>query len=679
MGTAVYRARDCELNRTVAVKIPLNGHPNLRGLLRLKREVILASRVNHENVVRVHDLAEIEGKVLIVMDWVDGQSLASLLARDKRLPASQVFEYAIQMCEALRAIHSVNVVHQNFKPGNLLINMHGRILVGDFGHARSLLTEDSHLSQPGESWGTTIYMAPEQLASLPANARSDLYSLGVVLLEMLTGSTALEALAPLDERLGSVAGKGESRCEQRKLAALDRVIRRCLRPDYTERYASADEVLIELKAADLEPAGATIALASAGNRSKRGLRSRLKLLAAAATLLLGLAWLPLRGYILRLTDSKLNPGSADESYLRGMALITVRSSESDLRKALEAFEQALAKRPKHLSTLRARVEALIRLNEKTQDVTWLEQARISLQNAVTAGLDRQNHTLFRARIDLNAGSFPDVIRNLQAEPALLSSSDQANLLLGRALEASDDMEQALRHYRTATRLSPESWLSHNELGSVLLQLGRLDEARSEFIRVTQLNPKSYSGFSNLGVAYLRGGDLAAARRNFETALQRVPSAESYQNLGVASYYAREYASSVPFFESAIRMRPTSDKYVAGLADALRQSDRKEAARDAYMRVLALLDRTAATRKLSIEQQCRRASALMRLGDGPTARSTLNAAARLQPQNPVVIYTSAIFAFNEGKPDAARRAIAEAISHGYPAALAKIDPDLAAVF
>ena len=132
MGT-VYRALDRELNRTVAVKL-LRPElvPDLRNLLRLKRELVLASRVSDEHVVRVHDIGEVDGRPLIAMDWVEGESLAHLLSRVHCLPPSQTCAFAVQICQALRAIHAANIIHRDLKPGNLLIRTDGEILAQRF-------------------------------------------------------------------------------------------------------------------------------------------------------------------------------------------------------------------------------------------------------------------------------------------------------------------------------------------------------------------------------------------------------------------------------------------------------------------------------------------------------------------------------------------------------------------
>jgi tetratricopeptide (TPR) repeat protein len=671
MGT-VYRALDRELNRTVAVKL-LRPElaPDLRYLLRLKRELVLASRVSDEHVVRVHDIGEVDGRPLIAMDWVEGESLADLLRREHCLPPSQTCAFAVQICQALRAIHAANIIHRDLKPGNLLIRTDGAMLLGDFGLARSRLPQDFSLSGAGECGGTPRYMAPEQLAGLPADARSDLHAMGIVLLEMLTGTTALESLASLRPRwLASQIGKDVRSGELRKLAALDLVIRRCLLLDRKERYSNADAVLQDLQLADVAVPIVSCHEPAPGSGLLRAWPRAWKRLAACLVLVLVLS--TIWSYLALHPDTAARTAQVEQMYANAIGLMGAHGGERELRMALENLDRVVAYNPNHLPAVRARLETLIQLYEANHDPQWLSKARAAFASPALTQLSPRERELLGATIDFNGGAFQDVISALQNDSDLLASSKDANLLLGRAMEASRGPQQALPYYRAATRLSPESWRSHNDLGYALLGLGRLEESREEFVRVIQLQPDSPTGYASLGVALLNAGNLVGARQNFEAALQRAPSPEGYYNLGVATYFSRDYATSIPFFESAIRMRPNSEQYFLALADVLQRLHRTEAAREAYVRALSLLDQSAQSRTYSMDEQSDRALCFAGIGDMTSARSALDAVPA-NAHNPQVAYARAVIARREGRMETANSHLADAVRYGYPAALLEIDP------
>lgn len=666
MGT-VYRAFDRELNRTVAVKI-LRPElvPDLSNLLRLKRELVLASRVSDEHVVRVHDIGQSEGRSLISMDWVDGENLAQLLRRVHALPPSQVLGFATQIAQGLRAIHAANIVHRDLKPGNLLIRRDGGILVSDFGLARSALPQDFALSQRGEFGGTPSYMAPEQLAGLPADARSDLYSFGIILLEMLTSTTALETLVPLRLRLLAADTDSHVRsAELRSLAALELVIRRCVCLDRTERYASTDLVMHDLAMAHSEPPAHVVAAGPPVGNLFRRWPSRIGL--ALALLFLVIAgYFTWRYHARRVAD-------AERLYVEAISLITAQSGETELRRAADKLHEVVVRRPSHSAAVRAQIDALIRIYERTRDPQWLQKASNALSSASAGSLVADERTLFRARIDLNRGAFQQVVHALQNASALLSRSELANRLLGRSFAAAGQMDAALEAYATAVRLNPESWLGHNDLGIAFAGLGRLKDAQKEFVRVTALQPQSPVGYENLGSALLDDGQFAEARKNFETALQLAPTAISYYNLGLVSFLSREYAISTTFFEKAIEMRPSSDIYFASLADSLRHLHRLERAHDTYARALALLERQSEKRPLSVEEQSRRAIYLARLGDHDAANSLLSAfAPDLRSKD--LSYARGIVAMVEGRSKAANRHLRDAERYGCPHDLIDLNPD-----
>jgi len=189
---AVYKARDRELDRLVALKVirpELAGNPSI--LQRFKQELILARKITHRNIIRIFDLGVAEGVRFITMEFVEGQDLASLLEERQKYTAEDAVKVLCQVCAALEAAHAEGVVHRDLKPQNIMIEPAGRVCVMDFGLARSM--EATGMTQAGTLMGTPAYMSPEQAKGLPADEPSDLFSLGIIFYQMLTGALPYKA------------------------------------------------------------------------------------------------------------------------------------------------------------------------------------------------------------------------------------------------------------------------------------------------------------------------------------------------------------------------------------------------------------------------------------------------------------------------------------------------------
>jgi serine/threonine protein kinase len=250
---AVYRARDGELDRPVAIKVlaeHLGGNPAFRD--RFLREARLAARLSHPNVVQVFDAGEEGGRPFIVMEYVEGESLADALERERRLDPAHVVDLALQVCGGLEHAHAAGLVHRDIKPGNLLVRADGVVKVADFGIARA--AETTKLTQIGSVLGTAAYLSPEQAAGEEVTAATDIYSLGCVLYEALTGRTPY-----VFQNLAELAVKHEQPIAPvRELAgdvpeALEAAVMRCLARNPAYRPASAAELARELAAASPEP------------------------------------------------------------------------------------------------------------------------------------------------------------------------------------------------------------------------------------------------------------------------------------------------------------------------------------------------------------------------------------------------------------------------------------------
>jgi len=250
---AVYRAQDLELGREVALKLvrPVLMQ-NPIALQRFKQELLLASRISHKNVLRIHDLAEANGMKFISMAYVEGQDLAATIRASGKLPVAQAVDIAVQICAALTAAHSEGVVHRDLKPENILIQ-NGCVYVSDFGLAKSL--EESHgiataMTISGELLGTPRYMAPEQVQAKPADARTDIYALGLILYEMVTGDVPFHGQSAFQVMLARLQ---QDPPNPRTLNAevpdyLAKIILRCLEGDPDGRYQNAEELFEDLNA-----------------------------------------------------------------------------------------------------------------------------------------------------------------------------------------------------------------------------------------------------------------------------------------------------------------------------------------------------------------------------------------------------------------------------------------------
>jgi eukaryotic-like serine/threonine-protein kinase len=261
----VHVARDRELDRLVAVKL-LDAAPAADEGLRQRfvREARLAASLSHPNVVAVFDTGEEEGRPYIVMEYVEGETLADLLRRRGRLPPDEAVGLAVQACAGLEHAHEHGLVHRDVKPGNLLLLARdGTLKVADFGIARA--TESSRVTEAGTVLGTAAYLAPEQAGGEEVSPRTDLYGLGVVLYELLTGRTPYEVRSLADLAVPRRPPAPVRRLEPQVPEALDEVVLRALSVDPDERPASAAELAAELRSA-LEPPTALLTREEAPTR-----------------------------------------------------------------------------------------------------------------------------------------------------------------------------------------------------------------------------------------------------------------------------------------------------------------------------------------------------------------------------------------------------------------------------
>src|SRR5436309_8976233 len=256
----VYKAEDLKLGRQVAIKLlPPGGPADDKTRQRFLREARSASALNHPNIITIHAIEDSDGIDFIVSEYIGGESLGARLARGP-LDLKQVLDLGIQVSEALAAAHNINLIHRDIKPGNILIGPQGRVKVLDFGLAKIVQTLPSEidneaptmvadLTDAGQIVGTVSYMSPEQTRGEPLDSRTDIYSLGVVLYEAITGTLPCRgaSLLSIMHSIATTYPPPPSSVKPGLPMEFDLIIERALAKDRERRYSTAAEFAEALK------------------------------------------------------------------------------------------------------------------------------------------------------------------------------------------------------------------------------------------------------------------------------------------------------------------------------------------------------------------------------------------------------------------------------------------------
>jgi serine/threonine protein kinase/tetratricopeptide (TPR) repeat protein/TolB-like protein len=245
---AVYKARDMEVERVVGLKVirpDLAGNPAI--LARFKQELVLARQVTHKNIIRIYDLNEADGVKFITMEFIEGEDLRTILTRQGKLSPAEAVAIMLQVCAGLHCAHSEGVIHRDLKPSNIMRDQAGRVVIMDFGLARTL--QGDGMTQTGMMIGTMEYMSPEQAMGKDLDARSDEFAIGLIFYELLSGCIPFHA----DSAIASLVKRTQERAvplvdvDAAIPPALSEIVSKCLERDPEARFASVEELANELE------------------------------------------------------------------------------------------------------------------------------------------------------------------------------------------------------------------------------------------------------------------------------------------------------------------------------------------------------------------------------------------------------------------------------------------------
>jgi len=240
----VFKAKDEQLERFVAIKTLKPSYlENENFVTRFKREAQTAANLNHPNIVQIFDWGVEENEPYFVMEFIEGTTLSTVISKNKKIKINDVLHIGVQVSSALQAAHESNLVHRDIKPGNIMITPNGRIKVTDFGIV-SIQNEDSDMTKSGTILGTANYISPEQAQGSSVSSKSDLYSLGIVMYEMLSGRTPFIGETPISIATQHLTEKPRPLIEfvEKIPSGIDKIILKLLNKKPESRFKSAEDL-----------------------------------------------------------------------------------------------------------------------------------------------------------------------------------------------------------------------------------------------------------------------------------------------------------------------------------------------------------------------------------------------------------------------------------------------------
>jgi len=595
----VYRARDTRLGREVAIKVlPASLSADPDRLRRFEQEARAAGLLNHPSITQVYDLGTHEGAPYVVHELLEGETLRAVLATGP-LPPRRAVDYAIPMAQGLAAAHEKGIVHRDLKPENVFVTRDGRIKILDFGLAKLTLPEtdagpltglptETARTQTGVVLGTLGYMSPEQVRGQPADARSDIFSFGAILYEMLAGRRAFQGVSSADTMSAILKEDPPDVSASRTVSpGLGRIVRHCLEKNPEQRFQSARDLAFDLSAAAADPvsrrrrtlawAGALLAaislVAAAVLLRSRGSRSNVPGAAAAG-----------RKSIAVLPFQNLSPDPENAYFADGMTedILTQLAKIRDLKVISRSSVIQYKGTQKPIRTIAAElgVGAILegsvrRAGNQVRIVSQLIDARTD-EHLWAETYDRKLEDVFAIQSDVAQRIAASLQATLSpAEKKRIEEHSTENLaaydlyLKGREyynLYRKADNEAAIGLFQKALELDPGFALAHAGLGDTYAQRAFrfgfpqtwLDSSLEASRKAIALAPGLPEGHKALGLAYQAKGAYREALEAYREALQLAPNHyPAMNNLAAVLNFQGKADEALRWSERAVELAPTT--------------------------------------------------------------------------------------------------------------------------
>jgi serine/threonine-protein kinase len=728
----VYLAHDARLNRDVAIKV-LPGDRSLDDAARQRflREARAASALNHPNIITIYESDSYNGVAFIAMEYVRGSSVAELL-QECPLADAEAIAYATQIADALAKAHGAGIVHRDLKPGNIMVTEDGLVKVLDFGLAKldtvvkgatagkasgpGSAETASLLSITGTTLGTLAYMSPEQARGEPTDFRSDIFSFGVVLFEMLTRELPFtgENLLAMLHSLHFGAPKDICYLRPDLPPALASIVGHCLQKLPEDRYQNTADIARDLRRGDAS--GMAFAIGSnatsiAGPRTQ-GLSSasaqsvssasiaqtpvpkssrKWKRESGLALLVLLVAALAVPGVRHRISSlwEKSQPASKTANVIvpdNPFALRTQAQTYLDrwdladnVDRSITLLNRAIELDKDYAPAYASLTVAYFEKNRLHADSQWVKQAAQSAARALQLNSDLADSHVAAGVAAMLAGKNTQAEQEFHKAAELDPKNATPHRWLGLLFNTVGKSKQAEEELTRAVALNPEDWRAHINLGLLYYKTARYPEAAAAWEQVRKLTPDNYYVLNNLAGVYMmmdRDEDAAAA---LQRSLEIKPAADNFSNLGTLRFSQARYIDAVPAFEKAVNLDANNYLVWGNLGDAYRWAPGQRAkAGPAYQNAIRLVREEIAAHPQDPEVRSTLALYLAKSGDKAAALAEIKDVDRAPKKTAAVLLDSAVVHEICGERDIALATLSAALKAGSTLKEIKIDPEFIAL-